>query len=212
MVFKTHTEGGSWNGGGEEVPNCNLAERRAIRTAFAFMLDEGVSSVTSIGGLESLASCLRGKTVESVEIDCHGGSCNGAFGTAIRGGNEINMCAPALPPAGSQVDADVTVFHEIIHSCGGVELDSWALENHCYAGHGTFSPAPNTVRGFEEGTSDVGGGLRAGTFLVWEPDTGRVFVKVESGGSWNSSPSVSRGAELNVVNSAYILAPSGGGW
>src|SRR5262249_31107752 len=157
----------------------------AIRTAFAFLLRSGVPCVAGIGGLNSLAACLRGKTVESVEIDCHGGSCNGAFGTAPKGGNENNMCNPGLPPDGGQTDTDVTVFHELIHSCGGVELDSWALENHCYAGHGTFDPGSSTVSDFEDETDDVGGGLQAGTFLVWEPDTGRVFVKVETGGSWN---------------------------
>lgn len=212
MGFDTHTEGGSWTGGGDEVPNCNLQERNAIRAAFNFLQSDGVPCVAGIGGLDGLADCLRGKTVDSVEIDCHGGSCNGAFGTAHRGGNDINMCNPALPPDGIQVDTDVTVFHELIHSCGGGELDSWALENHCYAGHGTFTPGQDTVRDFEGETSDEGGGLRAGTFLVWEPGTGRVFVKVESGGSWNSSPTVSRGAELNVNNAGYTLVPSGGGW
>jgi hypothetical protein len=212
MGFETHTEGGSWNGGGTEVPNCNLDERNAIRAAFRFLQSSGVPCVAGIGGLDSLATCLRGKTIEKVEIDCHGGDCNGNFGTAPRDGDEINLCNPALPPDGIQADTDVTVFHELIHSCGGMELDAWALENHCYAGHGTFTPSADTVRGFEDETSDAGDGLRAGTFLVWEPDTGRVFVKIESGGSWNSSPTISRGAELNVNNAGYTLVPGGGGW
>jgi hypothetical protein len=97
----------------------------------------------------------------------------------------------------------VTVFHELIHSCGGLEIDSWALENHCYQGHGTFNPSAATVNGFIGETSDIGGGLRAATFVVWERATGRVFVKVQSGGSWNSSPTISRGTELNVNNAVY---------
>ena len=114
------------------------------------------------------------------------------------------MCDLALPLTGAQVDTDVTVFHELIHSCGGGEIDSWSMENHFYAGHGTFTPGAATVDGFLSETSDIGGGLRAGTFIVWERTTGRVFVKVESGGSWNSGPSISRGTELNVNRAAYM--------
>lgn len=211
MSFKTHTEGGSWTGGGTEVANCNAAEQAVIRTAFAYMNSSGIPCLDGIGGLGSLSGCLSGKTLTSVEVDCRGGSCNGAFGTAPKGGDSINMCGPALPPTGNQQDTDVTLFHELVHSCGGGELDSWALENHCYTGHGTFDPSAASVNGFEGETSDVGDGLRAGEFVVWEPATGRVFVKVETGGSWNSSPTVSRGAEINVNNNAYILGGGGGG-
>lgn len=206
MGWKTHTEGGSWSGGGTEVPNCSLAERNAITTAFAFKDSDGEPCVAGIGGLGSLASCLRGKTISSVEIDCRGPTCTGnRFGTAQLGGSSINLCPPALPPGGLQVDTDVTVFHELVHSCGGLELDAWALENHCYAGHGTFNPSATTLNGFLSETSDIGGGLRAATFLVWRPSTGQVFVKVETGGSWNSSPTISAGAALSVDAAAYTI-------
>jgi hypothetical protein len=212
MSFKTHTEGGSWLGGGTEVPNCNTGEIAAIRAAFAFLVSNGQPCVSRVAGLGGLASCLAGKNEGDITLDCRGSGCNGNFGvTNHRGGSEVTLCDPALPPNGVQADTDVTLFHELIHTCDGMELDAWAMENHCYAGHGTFSPAPDTVRGFESETSDVGGGLRAARWLVWEPATGRVFVKVETGGSWASSPTVSRGAELNVDNNAYILRPAGGG-
>ncbi len=168
--------------------------------------------MNGIGGLNSLVSCLQGKTVASVEIDCRASNCNGAFGTAPLNGNSINLCDPALPPTGVQADTDVTVFHELVHSCGGLELDSWALENHCYVGRGTFDPANAVVNGFLDETDDLGDGLRAATFVVWEPATGLVFVKVESGGSWNSSPTISRGAAINVNPAAYTVATGGGSW
>ena len=214
MPFKTHTEGGSWTGGGTEVPNCNTAEVAAIRAAFAFLVRSGQPCVAGVPGLGGLAGCLAGKTEASVFLDCRGSSCNGAFGTAPLGGNEVNMCDPALPPSGVQADTDVTLFHELIHSCNGMELDSWSLENHCYQGHGTFDPSADTVRGFQGETSDAGtgDGLRAGRWVVWEPTTGRVFVKVETGGSWASGPTISRGTELNVNNNAYILRAAGGSW
>lgn len=213
MGFVTHTEGGSWTGGGTEVPNCNPDEREAIRDAFDFLVSDGVPCLDAIGGLGALTACLSGRTIASVDIDCRGSSCDdGVFGTAPLGGDSINMCDAGLPPAGNQADTDVTVFHELIHSCGGLELDSWALENHCYLGHGTINPSAATVNGFLDETDDLGDGLRAATFVVWEPDTGRVFVKVESGGSWNSSPTVSRGAEINVNNRVYTVGADGGGW
>jgi len=202
MSFKTHTEGGSWSGGGTEVPNCNLAERNAITAAFRFMQASGVPCVQRLGGLGNLVSCLQGKSVDSVELDCRGSNCGSNFGVAS--GNSVDICDPALPPTGLQQDTDVTLFHECIHTCGGRAIDAWSLENHCFQGHGTFDPAGSVVNGFLGETSDVGGGLRAATFVVWERATGRVFVKVSSGGSWSSGPTITRGAELNVNRAAYI--------
>jgi len=199
MGFKTHNEGGSWNGGGTEIPNCNLGERNAIIGAFNEMVSRGQATLSALGGRAAdLSACLAGKTVSSVEIDCRGASCDGEFGNAPLGGNSINLCPLALPPDGMVVDTDVTVFHELIHSCGGQEVDSWAYENHCYAGHGTFTPGASTVLGFIGETTDIGSGLRAGTFVIWERSTGLAWVKVESGGSWNSGSTVIRGTQLNV--------------
>ena len=201
MTFKTHSEGGSWDGGGTDVPNCNLAERNAITSAFNVKNTLGVGQMNLTAGLNTLATCIAGKTTTSVELDCRGGSCSGgAFATTSSvGGNSVDMCAPSLPPTGVQADTDVTVFHELVHTCGGVEVDAWSMENQFYLGHGTFTPGLSTVMGFVGQTSDVGGGLRAGTFVVWERATGKVFVKVLSGGSWNSGPSVSRGVQLTNV-------------
>jgi hypothetical protein len=212
MSFETHTEGGSWTGGGTEVPNCSSAEIDAIRAALRFLVDSGQPCVAGVAGLGALATCLAGKNERNINLDCRSSDCNGAFGiTNHRGGSDVTFCDPALPPNGIQADTDVTLFHEFIHTCDGMELDAWAMENHCYAGHGTFDPGVETVRGFESETDDAGNNLRAGRWVVWEPDTGRVFVKVETGGSWNSSPTISRGVELNVNNAAYILQPGGGG-
>lgn len=205
MGFKTHTEGGSWSGGGTEVPNCNLADRNAITAAFNFMLNDlarGVPAIRAFGGLENLASCLAGKTLANVEVDCRGSGCtSGIFGRAPRNGSSINMCSLSLPTQGLQVDTDVTLIHELVHSCGGAEIDAWSIENHFYAGHGTINPSTGT---FVSETSDIGGGLRASTFVVWERSTGAVFVKVESGGSWNSGPTITRGNELHPsMRSSY---------
>jgi hypothetical protein len=207
MGWVTHTEGGSWTGGGTEVSNCNTDDRGAITAAFDFMQASSRPAVAGMGGeLSTLANCLAGKTVDTVQIDCRGGSCaENVLGTAPLNGNSINLCDAALPPT-VQADTDVTVFHEVIHSCGGMEVDSWALENRFYVGRGTSLPFPSTVAGFCGETTPIGGGLRAGTFVVWNPSNGQVFVKVLSGGSWNTGPTVTAGAEILAPSSTYTTA------
>ncbi|MEO7966817.1 MAG: hypothetical protein ABIT38_23195 [Gemmatimonadaceae bacterium] len=203
MTFKSHSEGGSWDGGGHDVPNCNLTERTAVTNAFLFKDSFGVPQLQGIAGLGALAASMAGKTTASVELDCRGGSCSGggAFATTNSvGGNSVDMCDPSLPPTGIQADTDVTVFHELVHTCGGHEVDAWSMENQFFVGHGTFTPGTTTVMGFIGETTDLGGGLRAGTFVVWERATGHVFVKMLSGGSWNSGPTISRGAQLTNVS------------
>jgi hypothetical protein len=196
--WRTHNEGGSWTGGGTDVPNCSLAERNAITAAFDFMHNNatsGVPAIRAFGGLVTLADCLAGKTIGSVEVDCRGSGCGpDLYGNAPLNGSSINLCPLALPPGALQVDTDVTLLHELVHSCGGLEIDAWSIENHFYRNHGTIGPSTTTFVGE---TSDVGGGLRAATFVVWERATGAVFVKVSSGGSWNSGPTISRGGELH---------------
>lgn len=207
MPFVGRTVGGSWLGGGTFVPNCNATNQASITLAFATLNRIGITCCVNLGGLDQLVNCLRGKTVASVNIDCCasscGANCNANFGTAPLCGNSINMCNPALP-ANPQANCDVTVFHELIHSCCGLEIDAWSLENHCYVGRGTFNPSGLGPTFLSE-TSDVGGGLRAGRFVVVERTTGRVFVKRETGGSWISSPTITRGTELNVNRASYTF-------
>jgi hypothetical protein len=203
MTFVTHTVGGGWSGGGTQVANCSTAEMAAIRAAFTDVQNRGRNCASALG-IGALDSCLASRGNEAtIALDCRGAGCGGVFGFSHVNGNDITFCDDALPPNGLQQDTDVTMFHELVHCCGGVEVDAWSLENHCYARHGTITPSSAVVAGFRGETSDVGGGLRAGTFVVWEPATGKVFVKVTSGGSWNSAATVGRGAQLNVNQAAY---------
>jgi hypothetical protein len=200
MSFKTHTEGGGWlQGPATTVTNCNTNEVNMIRTAFAFLVSTGRPCVAGIPGLGALATCLAGKNETSLTIDCRGPSCGGttlATGTAA----EIDICGGAFT---SQPQVDAALFHACVLSCGGLEIDAWALENHCYAGHGTRAPSANERDALlTQGATDAGNNVRVGTFVTWNRTTGTVTV-------------TSSGAVLNVDPQAYtgpLQLIVGGSW
>lgn len=209
MPFKTHTEGGIWTGGGTDVPNCNPTEINAIRSALVYCLTSAVPCLRSLRGLEDLAHTLSFKDETNLLLDCKSQECNGVTARInARGGNEITLCDTALPPIATQEETDVALFHQMILACKGTAFDAWALENHCYHGHGTVMPPVHISNGtFVETTIEVARNLRASEFLLWEPNTGRVFTKLQTGGTWNSPPVYTRGQELYLANyrSAYVV-------
>lgn len=200
MSFMTHTEGGGWlQGPATAVPNCATGEINMIRTAFAFLVSTGQPCVAGIPGLGALGACLAGKNEASLAIDCRGPGCGGttlATGTAAG----VNVCSGAFT---SQDQMDAALFHACVLSCGGLEIDAWALENHCYAGHGTRSPnADERDKLLTNGTTNAGSNVRAGTFVTWNRTTGAVTV-------------MSSGAGLSVDAKAYtgpLQLTVGGSW
>ena len=85
---------------------------------------------------------------------------------------------------------DAIVFHEIIHSCGGTELDSEAFENHCYRNCGATAPTSDDFPKFRDD---------GGRWVNWNGSSGAVTTK--------------DGQALNVNNSGFVdpSPPSGGG-
>jgi hypothetical protein len=204
MPFATTTTNGLGEGG---TFTCNTAQRTAITNAFSFMGRRLTSCVTPLAGeMTELVACLLSqRNFSNVVIDCPsaGGNCSSnVFGWTTLGSNVLRMCPSGLPPRATAAEANVTLFHELIHTCGGLEIDAWACENHCYRGLGTINPV-GMVSTFLSETTALGGGLRAGRFVVWDPSTGQVRVKVETGGDWISSPTIGRGTALNVVARFY---------
>ncbi|MFL5613035.1 MAG: hypothetical protein ACJ796_05180 [Gemmatimonadaceae bacterium] len=200
MSFKTHTEGGGWlQGPATTVTNCNANEVTMVRAAFGFLAKTGQPCVAGIPGLGALSACLGGKSEQSLTIDCRGPSCGGstlATGTAA----EIDMCSSAFT---SQAQADAALFHACVLSCGGVEIDAWALENNCYAGHGTRDPNANERDNLLiQGAGSGGSNILTGTFVTWNRTTGAVTV-------------TSSGAPLSVNTQAYtgpLQLKVGGSW
>jgi hypothetical protein len=200
MAFMTHTEGGSWpSGPATTVTNCAGGEVTQIRAAFTFLGSTGQPCVAGIPGLGPLAACLAGKTEASLSIDCRGPGCGGpALVTGSAGG--INFCSGAFS---SQAQVDAALFHACILSCGGVEIDAWALENHCYAGHGTRAPnATERDDLLKTGTTSGGSNVLVGAFVTWDRTAGTVKV-------------TGTGTPLNVDTNAYkgpIHYTVGGSW
>src|SRR5687768_1624397 len=200
MPFMTHTEGGAWpSGPATTVTNCATGEVAQIRTAFAFLVSTGQPCVAGIAGLGPLAACLAGKTEASLSIDCRGPGCGGTtLVTATAGG--INFCGGAFT---SQAQVDAALFHACVLSCGGLEIDAWALENHCYAGHGTRPPNANERDNLlTNGTTSAGNNVRVGAFVTWDRTAGTVTV-TGSGAALNVDAQAYKGPVQLVVKSDW---------
>lgn len=173
----------AWHGGCEVLElTCAQAQIDMIFTA----LDNIYAKVDScdLRGLRDLKDCLKRSHIE-VEWRCEDPG-DGAI--AETSGNTIKL-APGLFSSGCAFES--TIFHELIHHCGGTELDSEALENHCYGGSCGFGP---TSSDFEKFRND------GGRFVNWNGTTGQVTTK--------------DGQLLNVDANEFLdpNPPSGGGW
>jgi hypothetical protein len=172
----------AWHGGCE----------RSVRTCSQSQIDRIIDSLNRIitkvdrcdlRGLTDLKNCVRQANL-NVVWKCD--SRTDIFG--VTSGNEITITALTFGSTDARFDA--VVFHEIIHSCGGTELDAEAFENHCFRGAGATAPTSGDFPKFRDD---------GGRFVNWNRTTGAVTTK--------------DGQTLNVNNSAFIdpSPPSGGG-
>lgn len=201
MPFITHTAGGGWLGGASTtVPNCDTNQQAMINTGLAFVVSTGRPCVAGLAGLTGLATCLGGKNLASLMIDCGGSGCASNKHVTFTPPNTINLCGDMFP---DQATTDAAVFHALVLSCGGTEIDAWAIENHCYAGHGTRAPnADERDNVLVPGSTDLGNNKRRGAFVDWDGNTGLVTV-------------TGSGAALSVDSQAYkipIHLTVGGSW
>lgn len=173
-TWTTHTEGGSWNGGGTRVRDCSTAMQRNITSAFNDFID--APCLDCFPGLRAL---LRDKWDE-VEIDCTDSDCDDLDGR--RSGDKILICVTSRP----RIDA--VLLHELVHAVGGTELDSEAVEHACFDGNGATLPTSDDWDKFRSETSELDGNEieRVGEFVIWNSDTGEVWGKETEGGSWSS--------------------------
>lgn len=172
----------AWHGGCERSERtCSASEISAIFTALDGICDKLAGC--DLTGLEDLKSCIR-RASENVVWKC------ASLGDSIVGqtsGNEITLAPTAFSSTAARFEA--IVFHEIVHACGGTELDSEAFENHCYRGAGATAPTSDDFPKFRDD---------GGRWVDWDGGTGRVTTK--------------DGQVLNVNAAAFVdPSPPGGG-
>ena len=173
----------AWHGGCERSePTCNQDRVNLIAGA----LDRIYAKVDGcdLSGLTDLKNCIK-RADRDVVWKCD------TLGDSIVGqtsGNEITITPTAF--GSTQARMDAIIFHEIVHACGGTELDSEAFENHCYRGAGATSPTSDDFPKFRD---------EGGRWVNWNGSTGAVTTK--------------DGQALNVNNSSFVdpSPPSGGG-
>lgn len=172
-----------WHGGCERsVPICSNSQISMIFTALD-AINAKVDSCT-LTGLSGLKTCIK-NAFANVVWNC------GTLGDSIvaqTSGNEITLTPSAF--ASSTARFEAIVFHEIVHSCGGTELDSEAFENHCYRGAGATPPTSDDFPKFRDD---------GGNFVTWNGSTGVVTTNA--------------GQNLNINTSDFVdpSPPSGGG-
>lgn len=196
-----HTEGGSWYGGGTQVPDCNETQRNAIVNAFNTFI--GRSCLNCFPGL---ANCLRQRW-NDVEIDCTDSDCSRLDGR--RSGNKVLICNTSPSRVGP------VLLHELTHLCDGTELDSEAVEHACFVGNGATAPFGDDTDSdsdwykFRSETSAFNGNVieRVARYVIWNSDTGEVWTKALSGGR------VVKGSLCFQSNAwKHPYSGGGGGW
>jgi hypothetical protein len=175
----------AWHGGCERaVPVCSQAQVDAIINS----LNRTYTKIDNcdLRGLTDLKNCLKRSHTSDVVWNCAGLGANVVGQTS---GNEITITPTAF--ASTQARLDAIIFHEMIHRCGGTELDAEAFENHCFRNAGATAPTSDDFPKFRDD---------GGRFVNWNGSTGAVTTK--------------DGQAMNVNNAAFVdpNPPSGGGW
>ncbi len=177
----------AWHGGcSRSEPTCNQSQVNAIAAA----LDRIFIKVDNcnLNGLTDLKNAIK-RADKDVVWKC------GNLGDSIVGqtsGNEITLTPSAF--GSTQARFDAIVFHEIVHSCGGTELDSEAFENHCYRTAGATPPTSDDFPKFRDD---------GGRFVNWNGSTGAVTTKSGQSLSTNNS---------DFVDPSPPAGGGGGGW
>lgn len=198
-TFRTRTEGGSWTGGGTQVRTCNPTQQAAINNAMTRI--RRVIGTWNLPCIAHVRDSLLDRLNCSLNINCSSGDdCDGLRGyTDSRGSPNVTLCPASTGDTIQGLTA--TLFHEMVHSVGGTELDAEALENHFFGGSGATAPTDGDFDDFRDDE---------GEFVIWDESTGNVFEKCVEGGSWDESPTVTRGVRLRV--NFVDASPGGGSW
>ncbi|MCW3073480.1 MAG: hypothetical protein JWP69_549 [Flaviaesturariibacter sp.] len=95
------------------------------------------------------------------------------------------------------------LLHELVHDCGGSELDSEAIEYTCYVGNGSQPPNGDDWYKFCKHTKEFEGNkhIRVAKFVIWNSTTGDVWVRNNNGGKPEKGT-------LIIDKSRFFIVPS----
>jgi len=198
--WTTHTEGGSWYGGGHDVRDCSTAQQNAITNAYNAFINR-----SCLNCFPDLKSCLEAKW-QNIEIDCTDPDCGSLDGR--QSGNKILICNTSATRVGP------VLLHELVHACGGTELDSEAAEHACFDGSGATLPFGDDWDKFKSETSALDGDEkeRVGKYVIWNSDTGEVWGKATEGGGWYGGGRTVKGSRCFQSDGWKRTYGGGGSW
>ena len=185
--IRTNCAETAWHGGCvRSVATCNQTQVDAIISALN-RINTKVDNC-NLSGLRDLKNGIKRANLDIV-WKC---ATLGDNVVAQNSGNEITLTPSAFSSTQSRLEA--IIFHEIVHACGGTELDSEAFENHCYRNNGATPPTSGDFPKFRDD---------GGRFVNWNGTTGAVTTK--------------DGQNLNINRPDFVdpnppVSGGGGGW
>ncbi len=168
VTYQPHHEGG-WL---DTESGCRADDEVNINQAMAHT--HSIVNNWNLPHLGRLRTTLSNK-LPNVHVNCRGEDCSGIEGRAPLGGNSITICPSALSADQGRLNA--VVFHELIHSCRGQELDSEALEAHYFSDADATAPTSGDFTDFQN---------NGGEYTIWDSNTGEVFEKKTDGTRGNA--------------------------
>ena len=193
-IWKTHKVDTAWHGGGgRDELDCEHISATKRNELMAY----GDRMIEKPNGQESdelaciracnpgLANCMRDKWKNSVQITCS--DCTGLPSTAQMsvdslGGTVIIICNRVWGEWDPRAMASM-LFHELIHLCGGQEVDAYVLTMKCRAGKFPLPTMGDEAWDRMRAGADAGPGADelTGSFTILNYGTGEGWCKGNNG-------------------------------
>lgn len=161
---------------GPRILDCLPQEEAKLRQALQVARERLTVGLCGLTGLDGLRRTMLARLSGRSPLLVHCSGCDDlpvdGF-TPERGKGEIALCRSVLD--GPQERINSVLFHELVHACGGDELDGEGLESHCFRESGATMPGRSDFQAFRR--LPVRKGFRMGNFLMWNPTTGELFVR-----------------------------------
>ena len=149
---------------------CNNSQKTLIETAF----QESIAENSSLAIFPDLRDSLEAKW-DKIKIECR--QKPNLEGEQF--GYKISIYTTNPDRVG------LVFLHELVHVCDGFELDSEAIERIFNEQNATLPTDKDFRKFFLETTTFKGNKKeRVGKYVIWNCETGKVWVKVQTGGGW----------------------------